>query len=119
MRLRAGRPIVDTARPECPRCQRLAFRFCTPKVSFLAQIRTGAPGHHLTVATGSFLVKLLTHRGVLVEEEGSAYLADTTAIRRGQRAQATVGCGVARIAFGPRAGQKRLQFGLHGFPGQQ
>ena len=54
------------------------------------------------------LMKLLTRRGVLVEEEGSSYLADgdaepddARALRPLQAAACTY-----RIAFGPRAGQK-------------
>ena len=54
------------------------------------------------------LMKLLTRRGVLVEEEGSSYLADGDAdseeartLRPLQAAACTY-----RIAFGPRAGQK-------------
>ena len=53
-------------------------------------------------------MKLLTRRGVLVEEEGSTYLADCDAesddartLRPLQAAACTY-----RIAFGPRAGQK-------------
>jgi len=54
------------------------------------------------------LMKLLTRRGVLVEEQGSTYLADSDAdsddartLRPLQAAACTY-----RIAFGPRAGQK-------------
>ena len=54
------------------------------------------------------LMKLLTRRGVLIEEEGSTYLADGDAeadeartLRPLQAAASTY-----RIAFGPRAGQK-------------
>ena len=54
------------------------------------------------------LMKLLTRRGVLIEEEGSSYLADSDTesddartLRPLQAAAATY-----RIAFGPRAGQK-------------
>ena len=54
------------------------------------------------------LMKLLTRRGVLVEEEGSSYLADGDAdsddarsLRPFQAAACTY-----RVAFGPRAGQK-------------
>ena len=54
------------------------------------------------------LMKLLTRRGVLVEEEGATYLADGDAdsddartLRPLQAAACTY-----RIAFGPRAGQK-------------
>ncbi len=56
----------------------------------------------------SRLMKLLTRRGVLVEEEGSTYLADSDGdsddartLRPLQAAAYTY-----RIAFGPRAGQK-------------
>ena len=58
------------------------------------------------------LMKLLTRRGVLVEEEGSTYMADNDndgdsdearALRPLQAAACTY-----RIAFGPRAGQKVL-----------
>ena len=56
------------------------------------------------------LMKLLTRRGVLVEEEGSTYLADddgdsdeARALRPLQAAEGTY-----RIAFAPRAGQKGL-----------
>ncbi len=55
-------------------------------------------------------MKLLTRRGVLVEEEGSTYMADNDgdsdearALRPLQAAACTY-----RIAFGPRAGQKVL-----------
>jgi hypothetical protein len=55
-------------------------------------------------------MKLLTRRGVLVEEEGSTYVADNDAesdeartLRPLQAAACTY-----RIAFGPRAGQKVL-----------
>jgi hypothetical protein len=55
-------------------------------------------------------MKLLTRRGVLVEEEGSTYMADNDgdsdearALRPLQAAACT-----CRIAFGPRAGQKVL-----------
>jgi hypothetical protein len=55
-------------------------------------------------------MKLLTRRGVLVEEEGSTYVADNEAdsdeartLRQLQAAACTY-----RIAFGPRAGQKVL-----------
>jgi len=55
-------------------------------------------------------MKLLTRRGVLVEEEGSTYVADNDAdsdeartLRPLQAAACTY-----RIAFGPRAGQKML-----------
>jgi hypothetical protein len=55
-------------------------------------------------------MKLLTRSGVLVEEEGSTYVADTDgdsdkarALRLLQAAACTY-----RIAFGPRAGQKVL-----------
>jgi hypothetical protein len=54
------------------------------------------------------LMKLLTRRGVLVEDMGQAYLAEPDAdgdearkLRRLQAAAITY-----RIAFGPRAGQK-------------
>jgi hypothetical protein len=56
------------------------------------------------------MMKLLTRRGVLVEEEGSAYMADNDGdsdeartLRPLQAAACTY-----RIAFGPRAGQKVL-----------
>jgi hypothetical protein len=56
------------------------------------------------------LMKLLTRRGVLVEEEGSTYMADNggdsdeaRVLRPLQAAACTY-----RIAFGPRAGQKVL-----------
>ena len=56
------------------------------------------------------LMKLLTRRGVLIEEEGSTYMADTDsesdearALRPLQAAASTY-----RIAFGPRAGHKVL-----------
>jgi hypothetical protein len=56
------------------------------------------------------MMKLLTLRGALVEEQGSAYLADndgdsdeTRALRPLQAAACT-----DRIVFGPRAGQKVL-----------
>ena len=55
-------------------------------------------------------MKLLTRRGVLVEEEGSTYIADNDSdsdeartLRPLQAAACTY-----RIAFGPRAGQKVL-----------
>ena len=54
------------------------------------------------------LMKLLTRRGVLIEEQGSTYLADSDAesddaqmLRPLQAAACTY-----RIAFGPRGGQK-------------
>jgi len=56
------------------------------------------------------LMKLLTRRGVLIEEEGSTYMADSDGdsdeartLRPLQAAACTY-----RIAFGPRAGQKVL-----------
>ncbi len=56
------------------------------------------------------VMKLLTRRGVLVEEQGETYLADddsdsdeARALKRLQNAAFTY-----RIAFGPRAGQKVL-----------
>ena len=55
------------------------------------------------------LMKLLTRRGVLVEEEGSSYLADGDAESddaRALRPLQAVAC-TYRIAFGPRAGQDR------------
>ena len=56
------------------------------------------------------LMKLLTRREVLVEEEGSTYVADNDGdsdeARTLRPLQATA-C-VYRIAFGPRAGQKVL-----------
>jgi hypothetical protein len=55
-------------------------------------------------------MKLLTRRGVLVEEEGTTYMADSDCdsdeartLRPPQAAACTY-----RIAFGPRAGQKVL-----------
>ncbi len=53
-------------------------------------------------------MKLLTCRGVLVEEEGSSYLADGDADSddaRTLRSLQAAGCAY-RIAFGPQAGQK-------------
>jgi hypothetical protein len=56
------------------------------------------------------LMKLLTRRGVLVEEQGQTYMADSDddsdearVLRPLQAAACTY-----RIAFGPRAGQKVL-----------
>ena len=59
----------------------------------------------------SRLMKLLTRRGVLVEEEGgSSYLADADADADSDEARALRPLQAAactyRIAFGPRAGQK-------------
>ena len=54
------------------------------------------------------IVKLLTRRGVLVEEEGSTYMADNDADSdeaRTLRPLQAAACAY-RIAFGPRAGQK-------------
>ena len=63
--------------------------------------------HKITTRT----MKMLTCRGVLVEEEGSTYVADNDgdsdearALRPLQAAACTY-----RIAFGPRAGQKVLK----------
>jgi hypothetical protein len=55
-------------------------------------------------------MKLLTRRGVLVEEEGSTYVADNDADSdeaRTRRPLQAAAC-TYRIAFGPRAGQKVL-----------
>ena len=55
-------------------------------------------------------MKLLTRRGVLVEEEGSTYVADNDGDSdeaRTLRPLQAAGC-TYRIAFGPRAGQKVL-----------
>ena len=54
------------------------------------------------------LMKLLTRRGVLVEEEGSSYLADGDADSDDARALRPLQAAACtyRIAFGPRAGQK-------------
>ncbi len=55
-------------------------------------------------------MKLLTRRGVLVEEEGSTYIADNDGDSDGARTLRplqTAAC-TYRIAFGPRAGQKVL-----------
>lgn len=56
------------------------------------------------------MMKLLTRRGVLVEEEGSTYMADNDGDSdeaRTLRPLQTAAC-TYRIAFGPRAGQKVL-----------
>jgi hypothetical protein len=56
------------------------------------------------------LMKLLTRRGVLVEEEGSTYMADSDGDpdeARVLRPLQAAAC-AHRIAFGPRAGQKVL-----------
>ena len=56
------------------------------------------------------LMKLLTRRGVLVEEEGSTYIADNDGDSdeaRTLRPLQVAAC-TYRIAFGPRAGQKVL-----------
>ena len=56
------------------------------------------------------LMKLLTRRGVLVEEEGSIYMADNDGVSdeaRVLRPLQAAAC-TYRIAFGPRAGQKVL-----------
>ena len=56
------------------------------------------------------LMKLLTRRGVLVEEEGSTYIADNDGDSdeaRTLRPLQAAAC-THRIAFGPRAGQKVL-----------
>ena len=88
------------------------------------------------------LMKLLTRRGVLIEEEGATYLADSDADSENARAQAAAGDRVAlqaapgqwpdplpgthspldcvcpgsayRIAFGPRAGLQGLHGAGHG-----
>ena len=55
-------------------------------------------------------MKLLTRRGVLVEEEGSTYVADNDGDSdeaRTLRPLLAAAC-TYRIAFGPRAGQKVL-----------
>ena len=49
------------------------------------------------------MMKLLTRRGVLIEEQGQTYMADNDVLRPLQAAACTY-----RIAFGPRAGQKVL-----------
>ena len=51
-------------------------------------------------------MKLLTRRGVLVEEEGSTYVADSDEVRTLRPLQAAA-C-TCRIASGPRAGQMVL-----------
>ncbi|MBC7732585.1 MAG: transposase [Bacteriovorax sp.] len=66
------------------------------------------------------LMRLLTRRGVLVEEEGSTYVADNDGDSdeaRVLRPLQAAACSY-RIAFGPRAGQKvlTLQGGLQGMP---
>ncbi len=56
------------------------------------------------------LMKLLTRRGVLIEEEGSTYMAandDDSDEARSLRPLQAAAC-TYRIAFGPRAGQKVL-----------
>ncbi len=56
------------------------------------------------------MMKLLTRRGVLVEEEGSTYMADSdgdSTEARTLRPLQAAAC-TSRIAFGPRAGQKVL-----------
>ncbi len=54
------------------------------------------------------LMKLLTRRGVLLEEQGSTYLADGDADSDDARALGPLQAAACtdRIAFGPRAGQK-------------
>ncbi len=54
------------------------------------------------------LMKLLTRRGVLLEEQGSTYLADGDADSDDARALRPLQAAACtyRIAFGPRAGQK-------------
>ncbi len=54
------------------------------------------------------LMKLLTRRGVLVEEERSSYLADDDADSDDARTLEPLQAAACtyRIAFGPRAGQK-------------
>ena len=56
------------------------------------------------------LMKLLTRRGVLVEEEGSTYKADNDGDSDEARTLRTLKAAActSRIAFGPRAGQKVL-----------
>jgi hypothetical protein len=79
--------------------------------------RTGGPRFVIRCARQSVLhkiitrmMKLLTRRGVLVEEEGSTYMADSDCdsdeARTLRPLQATA-C-TYRIAFCPRAGQKVL-----------
>ena len=55
-------------------------------------------------------MKLLTRLGVLLQEQGQAYLADTDADSDEARAlrPLPVAACTYRIAFGPRAGQKVL-----------
>jgi hypothetical protein len=54
------------------------------------------------------LMKLLTRHGVLVEEDGSTYQADSAADSDNARALRPLQAAACtyRIAFGPRAGQK-------------
>ena len=77
-------------------------------------IEASAPTHEALQAVLHKIItrtmKLLNRRGVLVEEEGSTYVADNEAdsdeartLRQLQAAACTY-----RIAFGPRAGQKVL-----------
>jgi hypothetical protein len=55
-------------------------------------------------------MKLLTRRGVLVEEEGSTYLADNDADSDEARVLMPLQAAACtyRVALGPRAGQKVL-----------
>ena len=66
------------------------------------------------------MMTMLTRRGVLIEEEGSTYVADNDGDSdeaRVLRPLQAAAC-IYRIAFGPRAGQKvlTLQGGLQGMP---
>ena len=101
-RLSVGRPGARTPR-----------KAATRKFSAVASISTFSPKCSGSVGTTAragleALMKLLTRRRVLVEEEGSTYMADNEgdpdeacALRPSQAAACTY-----RIAFGPRAGQK-------------
>jgi len=83
----------------------MAGRARASKVSLLARLRTHAPGHLRTVTAGS-------RRGVLVEEQGQTYVADSDGdsdeactLRPLQAAACTY-----RIAFGPRRRAKEKWF---------
>ena len=55
-------------------------------------------------------MKLLTRRGVLIEEQGQTYMADNDSETDEARVRRPLQAGacVYRTAFGPRAGQKVL-----------
>jgi hypothetical protein len=77
-------------------------------------VEAGAPTddelHALLQTVITRLMKMLTHRGVLIEEMGQTYMADPDVDRDEARALRPLQAAAVtyRIAFGPRAGQKML-----------